>query len=199
MTLEIWFEFGSTYSYLTVSRAKALLNEKGVPFEWKPFLLGPIFKSKGWDTSPFVLDPIKGAYMWRDMKRRADVYGLPFVRPDIFPMHSLAAARLMTAALAEPWCGTFARAVFAAQFARGEDISDPTVLRHALTTCGVDPEQWFAKAQSSPVKDELRARTEEAQDIGIFGAPTFRVGDELFWGDDRLDDAMNWAKERHRQ
>ena len=194
MTLEIWFEFASTYSYLTVSRAEPLLRGKNIDFQWKPFLLGPIFRDKGMATSPFVLDPRKGAYMWRDMERRSKRYGLPFAKPPIFPMNGLKAARVMTAALTEPWCGAFARAVFAAQFARGEDISSDDVLRQAIDACGADPAHWLARAREDDIKAELRARTEQAQEYGIFGAPSFRVGNELFWGDDRLEDAIAWAE-----
>ncbi|MEM7460189.1 MAG: 2-hydroxychromene-2-carboxylate isomerase [Pseudomonadota bacterium] len=196
MLVEIWFEFASTYSYLTVSRAESACKAANVTFEWKPFLLGPVFQNKGLSTSPFVLDPIKGAYMWRDVERRATRLGLPFQRPDIFPMNGLNAARLMTAALSEPWCGAFARAVFEAQFARGEDISQPEILGTALNSCGVAPEPWFDRAQSAPVKTALRQRTQAAQAHGLFGAPSFRVGEELFWGDDRLEDAIAWAEER---
>ena len=193
MTVEIWFEFASTYSYLTVSRAEAACKAAGVAYEWKPFLLGPVFQAKGLSTSPFVLDPIKGAYMWRDVERRAARFGLPFQRPDIFPANGLRAARLMTAALDQPWCGDFARAVFQAQFVRGEDISAPETLTAALEACDVAPEPWFERAQSDPVKVALRQRTEDAQAYGLFGAPSFRVHGELFWGDDRLEDAMTWA------
>ena len=193
MTLEIWFEFASTYSYLTVSRAEGVLQRAGLEFEWRPFLLGPIFRDKGVDTSPFVLDPVKGGYMWRDVARRAAGYGLPFVRPQIFPMNGLKAARVMTAALDEPWCGAFAREVFAAQFAEGADISDESVLRDALRRCGVDPDGWMARAGDAGTKARLRSLTEQARGHGIFGAPSFRVGDELLWGDDRLEDAVAWA------
>ncbi len=194
MKIEIWFEFASTYSYLTVARAEERLAGTGLELRWCPFLLGPIFRDKGWDTSPFVIDPVKGAYMWRDMARRAESYGLPFLRPDIFPMHSLKAARVMTAVLDEPWCGAFAREVFAAQFARGEDISQVGVLTAALRPHTEDPEHWLALAQTDPVKDALRQRTETAREIGLFGAPSFRVGDEVFWGDDRFEDAIAWAE-----
>lgn len=193
MTVEIWFEFASTYSYLTVSRAEELLRKANVAFIWKPFLLGPILRDKGMPTSPFVLDEIKGAYMWRDLARRAERYGLPFARPSVFPMHSLMAARTMTAVLKEPWCGAFAREVFLAQFGRGQDISERSVLADALRTCGADPDPWLLRAQSDPIKAELREMTETARQAGIFGAPSFRVGTELFWGDDRLEDAICWA------
>lgn len=192
MTLQIWFEFASTYSYLTVARAEALLRSRNIDFEWQPFLLGPIFRARGLETSPFVLDPIKGANMWRDLERRSERHGLPFTRPPLFPMNGLRAARIMTAALHEPWCGAFARAVFAAQFARGEDIATEHVLTRALADCGADPGRWLASAEEATTKAELRERTERASRLGIFGAPSFTVDGELFWGDDRLEDAIGW-------
>ncbi len=198
MKIEIWFEFASTYSYLTVSRAEGLLRDTPLTLEWKPFLLEPIFRAKGMETSPFVLDEVKGAYMWRDMARRADRHGLPFVRPAIFPMHSLRAARIMTAALSEPWRGAFARGVFSAQFARGEDISDPAVLMTVLKQHVSGPGHWLKLAETEKVKEQLRDTTEAAEAIGLFGAPSFRVGDELFWGDDRFEDAVAWAVENPR-
>ena len=194
MTVEIWFEFASTYSYLTVSRAEAACEAAGVAFEWKPFLLGPVFQAKGLSTSPFVLDPIKGAYMWRDVERRAARFGLPFQRPDIFPANGLNAARIMTATLDQPWCGEFARAVFQAQFVRGEDISQFETLAAALQACGVEPEPWLDQAQSDAVNATLRQRTDPAQPRGLFGAPSILVQGELFWGDDRLEDAIAWAR-----
>ena len=193
MKIEVWFEFASTYSYLTVSRVEELTQKAGVEVEWKPFLLGPIFRSKGWETSPFVLDPVKGDYMWRDMERRAERLSIPFFRPPVFPAHSLLAARVMTAAHGEPWCSGFARDVFRAQFASGEDISDEAVLLRILSAHVGDPGHWMALAQSDRVKSELRANTEQAAEIGVFGAPSFRVGNELFWGDDRLEDAVDWS------
>ena len=193
MKVEIWFEFASTYSYLTACRAPALLRQAGVEYAWMPFLLGPIFQDHGFETSPFLLYPTKGAYMWRDLERRAARFGLPFVRPPIFPMNGLKAARSTTASLSERWSGGFAQAVFAAQFVRGENISDVGVLSAALATCGVDPAPWLARAQTDAVKAELRTRTDRARRNGIFGAPSFVVGDELFWGDDRLEDAIACA------
>lgn len=191
--IEIWVEFASTYSYLTVARAEGVLAKAGVGFVWRPFLLGPIFRSKGMATSPFLLDPVKGAYMWRDMERRAAKLGLPFQRPDVFPQNSLTAARVMTAALDQPWCGGFARAVYAAQFGDGADIGDERVIAAALERAGVDPAPWLAAARQEPAKSALRATTDAAMDHGVFGAPSFRVGEELFWGDDRLEDAVSFA------
>ncbi len=128
------------------------------------------------------------------MERRSERYGLPFAKPPVFPMNGLKAARVMTAALNEPWCGAFARAVFTAQFARGEDISTDDVLRQAIDACDADPAHWLARAREDDIKADLRARTEQAQEYGIFGAPSFWVRNELFWGDDRLEDAIAWAE-----
>ena len=193
MKLEIWFEFASTYSYLTVCRAESLLNEAQIDYEWRPFLLGPIFKDKGLQTSPFVLDEQKGAYMWRDVERRAKRQNLPFARPLTFPMNGLKAARIATAARDEAWSSKFIRAVFDAQFAKGSDISDDIVLGGALTSCGADPEHWMTLSEQDEIKRVLRDTTEKARAKGIFGAPSFVVGTELFWGDDRLEDAIAWA------
>ncbi|WP_415402814.1 2-hydroxychromene-2-carboxylate isomerase [Tateyamaria sp. SN3-11] len=193
MKLDVWFEFASSYSYLTVARVEPLAQAAGVEVVWRPFLLGPIFRDRGMDTSPFVLDPLRGQYMWRDMERRAARLDLPFTRPDIFPMNGLHAARIMTAGLGEGWCGAFARSVFAAQFGRGADISDPEVLKAVLTECGLDPDHWLRRAQDDDTKAALRALTEQARSLGIFGAPSFVVGQEMFWGDDRLEDAIEWA------
>lgn len=198
MKLEIWFEFASTYSYLTVSRAEPLLQSARIELVWRPFLLGPIFRDRGMETSPFVLDPVKGAYMWRDLERRAARHGLPFVRPQVFPVNGLPAARIMTAALGEPWCGAFARSVFSAQFAQGADISDQGVLQDALQACGVNSVHWLRLAQRDETKAKLRAMTDQARALGIFGAPSFLVGKELYWGDDRLEDAIAWASATDR-
>lgn len=194
MKLDIWFEFASTYSYLTVSRAEKALQGTGIEYQWRPFLLGPIFKGRGMTTSPFVLDALKGAYMWRDVERRAKRLNLEFRRPSHFPMNGLKAARIMTAALNESWCGEFARLVFEAQFTAGKDISYEKVLEGALASCGVEPQDWLHKAELPSTKQELRVSTDEARSLGIFGAPSFVVGRELFWGDDRLEDAIAWAK-----
>jgi 2-hydroxychromene-2-carboxylate isomerase len=196
--VEIWFEFASTYSYLTVSRAEKLLRHAGIELVWRPFLLGPIFRDRGMNTSPFVVDPVKGRYMWRDMARRCKKYGLPFMRPNTFPMNGLKAARIMTAALDQPWCGAFARSVFTAQFGRGDDISDDFVLGNALDTCGVPQKLWLNRAQLPETKDALRTATDQARNFGIFGAPCMVVGDELFWGDDRLEDAILFACDERR-
>jgi 2-hydroxychromene-2-carboxylate isomerase len=193
--LELWFEFASTYSYLTVMRIEARAAAENVELLWRPFLLGPIFKAQGWETSPFSLYPHKGQYMVRDITRTADARGLIFRLPDPFPQNGLTAARLALVGLGDTWGVPFIKAVYEAQFARGENISLAPVLADILSSLGVDPVAAFSQAQSDDVKAMLRARTAEAQGKGIFGAPSFVCADgELFWGDDRMDQALDWAR-----
>lgn len=191
--IDFWFEFASTYSYLSAMRIDAAAAARGLEVRWRPFLLGPIFKAQGWDTSPFNLYPAKGRYMWRDMARRTSALGLPFRRPDPFPQNSLLAARCALLALDEPWGRDFCRAVFSAEFADGADISDPLVLGELIEACGGVSEAVLRGAHGEHQKQALRANVEDAQALGLFGAPSFVVAGDLFWGDDRLEDALDWA------
>jgi 2-hydroxychromene-2-carboxylate isomerase len=192
--LAFWYEFASTYSYLAAARIGRLAAQHGVAVELRPFLLGPLFREQGWDTSPFNIYPAKGRYMWRDVERQAAARGVPFRRPAVFPRNGLLAARLSTAAAHEPWGLSFAEAVFRANFAEDREIADPATLAAILAALGVArPGEWLERAATPAVKESLRARTEEARGRGIFGAPSFVVADELFWGDDRLEAALAWA------
>jgi 2-hydroxychromene-2-carboxylate isomerase len=193
--IDFWFEFASTYSYPAAMRVGRLAKDAGVAVTWRPFLLGPIFKAVGWDTSPFNLQPNKGRYMARDLERICGDHGLKFRKPDPFPQPSLAAARAAVAALEEGWGEDFVRAVYQAEFAEGRQIGEVSVLSEMATSLGHDAAALLARAQSDDVKAKLRANTEEAQRIGIFGAPSFVTPDgELFWGNDRLEQAIAWAK-----
>lgn len=189
-----WYEFASTYSYLSVMRIEEAANRAGVAIEWRPFLLGPIFKANGWTTSPFNLYPAKGRYMVRDIARTAASRGLSFRMPATFPANGLKAARLAIAAQRFGATQVFTRAVFEAQFALGGDISSDEVLTECLTAAGLDPVQMWAASSQEPVKSALKHNTDAAQALGIFGAPSFTTEDkELFWGDDRLEQAIGWA------
>jgi 2-hydroxychromene-2-carboxylate isomerase len=192
--LEFWYEFASTYSYLSAMRIEALAEQSGVEIEWRPFLLGPIFKAQGWDTSPFNLYPAKGRYMIRDLERLAAERGLAFHLPSPFPANSLKAARLALIGAAEGWVVPFSRAVFEAEFARSQNISDNVVLGEVLTSLGLDSGRLFAHAEEAAIKQRLKDRVDVAASRGIFGAPSFVAADgELFWGDDRLEQALRWA------
>jgi len=191
--IEFWFEFASTYSYLSALRLPALAQEAGVGVVWRPFLLGPIFASQGWKTSPFNIYQVKGNYMWRDVARRADRYGLDFHRPDPFPQNSLLAARVAQVAPEGGPRVAFCQNVFLAQFDAQQDISDPVVIT-ACAAAAKLPGDILGAAQTNENKHALRMATEEAGRRGAFGAPSFFVGEEMFWGDDRLAEALDWAK-----
>ncbi len=192
--LTFWFEFASTYSYLSAMRIEDMAENAGVELVWKPFLLGPIFKSQGWNTSPFNLYPAKGNYMVRDIERIAQGRGIPFRLPESFPQNSLHAARLSLVGLREGWGSIFIKEVFKAEFDSGQDISNAETLSSTLKAAGASPNKALESAQSTEIKENLRANTEEAMALGIFGAPSFTTpSGELFWGDDRLEQALEWS------
>jgi len=194
--LDFWFDFASTYSYLSMMRIAPLARAAGVTLRYRPFLLGPLFKAQGWDTSPFNLYAAKGRNMWRDLERQCADLGLPFKKPEPFPQNSLAAARAALIGLNERWGEDFCRAVFAAEFGDGRSIGDMAVLGDLLARLKLDTASVFGAAGGDANKSALRAQTEAAQRLGIFGAPSFTTADgELFWGNDRLERALAWAKD----
>ena len=194
-SLDFWFEFASTYSYPAAMRIADAATARGVTVRWRPFLLGPIFIAQGWDNSPFNLYPVKGRYMWRDLERICAGLALPFTRPAVFPQNTLMASRVALVGLAQDWGEDFCRAVYAAEFGEGRDIGKPDTIADVLSGLGQDARSVMAEAQSDAIKGGLRAQTEEASRLGIFGAPSFVTPDgELFWGNDRLDAALDWAK-----
>jgi len=190
---EFWFEFGSTYSYPAALRIEREARARGVAIAWRPFLLGPIFAELGWNDSPFNLQPAKGAYMWRDLERVCAGLGLPWRRPSVFPRNGLQAARVACAHESEPWLPGFVRAVYSANFAEDRDPADPEVLASLLTGLGQPADAVLAAAGGDETKAKLRHRTEQAAAHGIFGAPSFRADGELYWGNDRLEMALDRA------
>ena len=194
--LDFWFEFASTYSYPAAMRVEALAAQAGVTVRWRPFLLGPIFGAQGWNDSPFNIYPAKGTYMWRDLERICAKEDLPLKLPPVrFPQNGLKAARLTLVGIREGWAPAFVRAIYTANFAEQKDISDDAVLAAALRAAGTDPDAAVVAANAAENKAALKTQTEEAVARGIFGAPSFTVGRELFWGNDRLEDAIDWARE----
>jgi 2-hydroxychromene-2-carboxylate isomerase len=193
MKLAFWFEFASTYSYPAAMRIEDAAAALGVEVTWRPFLLGPIFATQGWRDSPFNVYPAKGAYMWRDLDRVCAELGIPFQRPTVFPRSGLTAARIAVAAAEEPWLPAFVRAVYEANFAHDRDIAAPQVLADILTTLGQPAEALLAGAETTAVKQALRHQTAEAAGLGLFGAPSFIAGGDLFWGNDRLEAALSAA------
>jgi 2-hydroxychromene-2-carboxylate isomerase len=199
-TLEFWYEFASSYSYPAAWRVDRLAAAQGVKVVWRPFLVGPLFhKQQGLTDSPFNVVGVKGRYMWRDIERICQQEMLPFRRPSVFPRRTLLAARLARVGAKRGWIANFSRGVYAANFGQDKDISDPAVLSQIVRDVGGEPVSDFAEASSDAIKAELRAATEEAEVKGLFGSPSFvcvqgsDLGGELFWGNDRLEQAIAWA------
>jgi 2-hydroxychromene-2-carboxylate isomerase len=194
-SLTFWYEFASTYSWLAAERIEALAAAANVEVVWRPFLLGPIFAAQGWASSPFNLYPAKGRNMWRDMERHCTLMGLPPVKcPDPFPQNSLLAARIATALplAARP---RFSCALYRAQFTQGKSIADRGVMTEILGDIVGTAQDALAAAESPDTKAALRQATEQAQSLGVYGAPSFTTGSgELFWGNDRLEQALGWAQ-----
>ncbi len=198
--LEFWYEFASTYSYPAAMRIEALAGAAGVEVVWRPFLLGPIFGDQGWKDSPFNIYPVKGAYMWRDLERICFDHDIPFRRPSVFPRNGLLAARVAVAGLDEGWTPAFTRAVYEANFAHDQDISLKEVLGPLVDQAGGDAEAAFEQAASEGVKARLRGHVDIARERGVFGAPSFITPDgELFWGHDRINEALGWAVKNARE
>jgi 2-hydroxychromene-2-carboxylate isomerase len=192
--LDFWFDYSSTYSYLAAMRIEALAKAAEVHLRWRPFLLGPVFKVVGLNSSPAEAFPIKGRYAWRDMERLTQRYDLPkFKLPEPFPTNSLLAARVALA-LSDAERPAFSRAVYLAEFGEGRQIGDRAVIAEILKRLGHDTEAVIAATGEQAIKDKLRAQTEEAIRLGMFGAPNFVTEDgEWFWGNDRLEHALEWA------
>lgn len=193
-TVEFWFEFGSNYSYLSAMRIEDAARAAGAPLAWRPFLLGPVFRELGWEGPPFVVQREKGEYAWRDTARRAQKYGLPFQRPSVFPRRALLPMRVALLAAGEPWIGEFCRRMMHMAWAEDREIDAAAPVLSALDGLAPGPQALLAQACGEEAKAALRDQTDEARRRGIFGGPSFIVAGELFWGDDRLEDALAWAQ-----
>jgi 2-hydroxychromene-2-carboxylate isomerase len=190
--LEFWFEFASTYSHVAAQRIETVARAAGVTVVWKAFLLGPIFRKQGWNDSPFNIYPAKGVYMWTDMERQCGKHGVPFRKPSVFPRPSLLATRIALALESSPQrVAEFSRRVYLANFHEDVDTTSDDIVRGLLRSMGwPDAEAVLAQAIAAETKERLRQRGDEAFQRGIFGAPTFLIGNELYWGNDRLEDAL---------
>ncbi|MGQ3052970.1 MAG: 2-hydroxychromene-2-carboxylate isomerase [Roseateles sp.] len=188
--IEFWFDFASNYSYLSVMRIEAAAARLSVDLRWRPFLLGPIFHSLGWSNSPFVLQKAKGDYVWQDMARECEKYRLPWTRPSTFPRASLLPLRVALLGAEQDWMGAYCRRLMSLNFVEDGEIDSREVLAQVLTQLGLPAQAILDEAASEANKLRLRQQTETAANRGVFGAPMFFVGDEMFWGNDRLDDAL---------
>lgn len=194
--IDFWFDFASPYSYLAAMRIEQAAKAAGLSVGWKPMLLGPVFKSVGVPPLPLFAIAQKGDYTWKDLARQAAKYGLAWTRPSQFPRNGILAERIMTGHPDAPWLGNFCREVFRRNWGLDQDIGDETIIAAALREVGVEPGPAIARAAEDAVKLALRQQTEQAVALGIFGAPSMIARGELFWGNDRLEDAIAHATGR---
>jgi 2-hydroxychromene-2-carboxylate isomerase len=182
--LEFFFDYGSPFSYLADTQLKGLAERTGARVVYRPLLLGGVFKETG-NTSPIAIEA-KRQYMMTDLERWAKRYGVPAPHNPHFPINTM---RLMRGAIAAERAGVFAayhRAIFDAFWREGLNLGEAAIVRGVLERAGLDAERIAVASEEPAVKDALRAATEAAVARGVFGAPTFFVGDEMFWGNDRL-------------
>ena len=191
--IDFWFTMGSTYSYLSVMRLAELERATGIRFNWRPFHLLLILQEM--KHVPFADKPAKAAYMWRDIERRAAMYGIPASLPAPYPAkQSIAANLVATVGMHQGWGIDFVRAAYRRWFQLGQETGGEPNVSESLREIGQEPQSVLAQANAAETKDALMAETSTARDLGIFGSPTFAIGRELFWGDDRLEDAVSWHR-----
>ena len=193
--LDFFFFVGSTYTHLAVHRADALAARAGVTLRWRPFSVRKLMLEQ--NNRPFAGKPAKLAYMWRDLERRAQRHGVPFAAIPAYPIDADELAnRVATIAASEGWCPQFAKAAYASWFIENKDPGKVEHLSALLQGLGREPGPIIARADSDAVRAQYAAQTDTARALGIFGSPTFACGNEIFWGDDRLEDAIDWCKSR---
>jgi 2-hydroxychromene-2-carboxylate isomerase len=191
--IDFWFTMGSTYSYLSVLRLADVVRSTGMPFRWRPFHLLIILQEM--KHIPFADKPAKSAYMWRDVERRAAMYDIPVKLPTPYPAKRSVVANLVAlVGMREGWGEDFVRAAYRRWFQNGQETGCEPNVSESLREIGQDPGRVLALANSDDTNAALTAETDIARELGIFGSPTFTVDRELFWGDDRLDDAISWCR-----
>jgi 2-hydroxychromene-2-carboxylate isomerase len=188
--IDLWFSIGSLYTYLTVMRIDRVEDVSGVAFRWRPFSVRALMIEM--DNRP-MSKPVKLEYMWRDLERRAAMYDCAFTRRPPYPLKDFDLAnRVAVVGAAEGWCADYARSAYSRWFSEAEDVSNEAHIAASLREIGQDAGRVLALARSEATGRAYDAATDEARTLGIFGVPTFVTRGELFWGDDRLDDAVRW-------
>jgi len=192
-SIDFWFSVGSTYTYLAVMRLAGVQKETGISFNWRPFSVRAIMVEM--NNIPFANKPVKARYMWRDIERRAARYGIKAAVPAPYPLaHFDLANRVAIVGRKEGWCSDYVVASYRRWFQDGQPAGTDPNLGESLREIGQDPDRVAALANSAEIEAAYLGATDEARSLGIFGAPTFVVGGELFWGDDRLEDAISWVQ-----
>lgn len=195
-SVEFYFDLGSPYSYLAYYHLLQMAEQQEIQIVYKPILLGRVFKATG-NRSPIEI-PVKGVYSILDIQRWAEYYQIPMQMNPHFPMNTLTLMRILTGVqlLHLEKFEQVLKLLFDAMFGTPQNLNEPTVLAEVLKPSGFSVEDIMSMVQSEVVKQKLITETEQAIQRGIFGAPTFFVGDEMYWGQDRLhfvEQALNKA------
>lgn len=184
-TLEFFFDFGSPASYLAWTQVSRIAREAGAQLIWRPMLLGGVFKAIG-NQSP-VMIPSKGAWMLKDLARFASRYGVPMAFNPHFPINTLTLMRGAAGYQDDDRFEHYVQTMFEALWTQQKNLGKPDVVAEVLSAAGFDPAEFERLVSDEAVKERLKATTEEAIKRGVFGAPTFFIGSEMHFGQDRLD------------
>ncbi len=191
--VEFYYDFGSPYSYLASTQIERICEKYGAELEWRPFLLGGVFKESG-NRSPLEV-PNKKAYMIKDLANWAKHYGLQLNVPDLFPLNSVKPMRGALAAKEKGRIRDYTHNLFRLYWIEGCDLNQDEILKNAVSEIGMEVDWFLQRIGEQEIKDKLRDETAEAVKRGAFGAPTFYVDEKIFWGNDRLIFVEEWLKE----
>lgn len=192
--IELWFSVGSTYSYLTVSRLEVLEKSHSVRFTLRPFSVRALMQEQ--NGNPFLNNPLKMKYMWRDVERRARHYGLNINLPVSYPIEQFELVnQIALLGTQEGWGRRFVQCFYELWMVEGMTGGSDHHLRRSLQDVEEEPERVMEAASSKQVAESFAASTNAARKLGLFGSPNFVVDGEVFWGDDRADDAIGFALE----
>jgi len=190
--IDFWFSVGSLYTFLAIMRMDRFEDTMGVEFRWRPFSVRTLMIEM--DNIP-AKKPVKMEYAWRDVQRRAEKYGVPFQTRPPYPLKDFDLAnRIAVLGAQEDWCADYVRAAYRRWFVEGHEAGCEPNVSESIREAGQSPERVLALARSDEVGRAYEAATNEARTLGLFGVPTFVTRGELFWGDDRLEDAIAWQR-----
>jgi len=194
--IDFWYSIGSTYSFLTIMRLDDWCAEHQAQVNWRPFDVRAVMSEQ--KNIPFAGKPVKSAYMWRDIERRAAKYHIHAKLPAPYPISNLELAnQVALLGIREGWGKSFTQNLYRIWFEDGIEAGGENAMSEALFRCQLDPLPVLARARSPEIETALKAETETAVGLGVFGAPSFVTRGEVFWGDDRLEDALSWARVGH--
>lgn len=182
--VEFYYDFSSPYSYLASTRIEGICDKYDAQPEWKPFLLGGVYKETG-NRAPLEV-PSKKKYLIKDVQDWARYYGVELNFPELFPLNSVKSMRGALVAKEHGIIGDYTHKLFKLYWVDGKDLSQDEVLKIAINELGLDGDEFIERISDKLIKDNLREETEEAIKRGAFGAPTIFVNGEMFWGNDRL-------------